>query len=58
VLTATGCTPDVYATTHPAAGLSRPEKATAEPEAEPEAEPTEDDLHAALKAEEQADPEE
>ncbi len=45
---------NVHATTHPAAGLSRPSK----DDGEPEAEPTEDDLHAALAAEEQDDPEE
>jgi hypothetical protein len=45
---------NVHATTHPAAGLARPLKL----EEEPEAEPTEDDLHAALEAEERDDPEE
>ncbi len=44
---------NVHATTHPAAGLSRPSKV----EDEPEAEPTEDDLHKALDAEERDDPE-
>ena len=47
---------NVHATTHPAAGLSRPDAKRVEDEAE--AEPTEDDLLAALDAEEQADPEE
>ncbi|HEC10573.1 MAG TPA: hypothetical protein ENI86_13580 [Acidimicrobiales bacterium] len=45
---------NVHATTHPAAGLSRPSKV----DEEPEAEPTEEDLHAALEAEERDDPEE
>jgi integrase/recombinase XerD len=44
---------NVHATTHPAAGLARPSKK----EEENEAEPTEDDLHAALDAEVEADPE-
>jgi len=44
---------NVHATTHPAAGLERPEKV----EDEPEAEPTEEDLQAALEAEVEADPE-
>jgi len=44
---------NVHATTHPAAGLVRPEKVTSEPEAEP----TEDDIHTALDAEVEADPE-
>jgi len=46
---------NVHAATHPAAGLSRPKKAEDD---EPEVEPTEDDLHAALEAEERDDPEE
>jgi len=46
---------NVHATTHPAAGLSRPEKAI-EPQAD--GKPTEHDLHAALEAEERDDPEE
>ena len=45
----------MHATTHPAAGLSRPSKVEEE---EAEAEPTENDLYAALNAEERDDPEE
>ncbi len=45
---------NVHATTHPAAGLSRPSKG----ETEPDGEPTEEDLHEALDAEERDDPEE
>ena len=44
---------NVHATTHPAAGLVRPENVIEEAEAEP----TEDDLHTALDAEVEADPE-
>ena len=45
---------NVHATTHPAAGLSRPEKDADEDDGKP----TEHDLHAALEAEERDDPEE
>ena len=55
-----GATPEarpvvnILATTNPAAGLARPSKGEAE---QPEGDPTENDLHAALDAEERDDPE-
>jgi len=45
---------NILATTNPAAGLARPSKGEAE---QPEGDPTENDLHAALDAEERDDPE-